>query len=512
MSASRRLLWVAVSVLLVVIMVGPVLALLPDLALVAPGEVVEPARHLPLLAATLSYTLAVTLACVLLAVLAGSLIWNHTSAAMHPLAVCMLALVALPPYLHALSWQSITDLAGLPFAGWVAAWWVQVMALSPIATGAILLGLAGLDNELVRVARTQRGGLAVLSRIVVPLITPAMSVAGAGVFLLTLTDYSVAQSFRQTPAAFEIFAEFAASHDAGRATWLALPLIGLALPCLPVLTRGLSHLSLKRVGHTPAALDLPFLFRVAQVLAAVCAIVLPGLAILTGLTLRLAASGATAIGTPYPAIVQSIALAAVAAALAVPLGFAAAHRMQLPGRFGRIWRAVLLLPLALPAPLIGIGLVTLWNHDVTAWVYDAEPVIILTYLARFLPLSALIAVMALARLDRAQIDVARVLAPTPWHTWMQVRGPMLLPIGSMAGFLVFVLSLSELPASLLTAPPGTDSLAALIYGYLHYGASDRAAALGLALPCLALGVAAVLWGLTHLWGNLLPPASKESRK
>jgi len=447
--------------------------------------------------------------CVLLATLASSLVWNHAPETLRLLAVFQLALVALPPYLHALSWQSITDLADLPFTGWVAAWWVQAMALSPIATGVVLLGLAGLDNELVRVARVQRRGRDVLLLVVLPLIAPALSVAGAGVFLLTLTDYSVAQSFRQTPAAFEIFAEFAASHDAGRATWLALPLIVLALPCLPVLNRGLSHLSLKKAGNTPAALDLPIALRLAQVMAAVCVIALPGLTVLAGLALRLTASGATVAGTPFLAIVQSSALAAVAAALALPLGFAAAQRMRLPGRSGQVWRMLILLPLALPAPLIGIGLISLWNHDATAWVYDASLILILTHLARFLPLAALVAGMALARLDRKLLNVAQVFAPTLWHAWVQVRGPMLLPIGSMAGFLVFVLALSELPASLLTAPPGSDSLAALIYGYLHYGASDRAAGLGLALPGLALGAAAVIWGLTRLWGNLLPPTSRE---
>jgi len=67
-----------------------------------------------------------------------------------------------------------------------------------------------------------------------------------------------------------------------------------------------------------------------------------------------------------------------------------------------------------------------------------------------------------------------------------VRLPLLLP-GLLAGAsLVFALTLGELGATLIVAPPGQSTLTLRIYNYLHYGASDVVAGLCLAMLLFTL--------------------------
>jgi iron(III) transport system permease protein len=58
-----------------------------------------------------------------------------------------------------------------------------------------------------------------------------------------------------------------------------------------------------------------------------------------------------------------------------------------------------------------------------------------------------------------------------------------------AACLVFVLAMGELGATVVVAPPGSQTLTLRIYNYMHYGASDAVAAL-----CLAMAAVAVLAG------------------
>ena len=165
--------------------------------------------------------------------------------------------------------------------------------------------------------------------------------------------------------------------------------------------------------------------------------------------------------------------------LGLPLAAAVAAWLE-AGRW-RSW-GVVLLPLALPAPLVAVGFISLWNRPgPMGWVYDLGPAPALVALARFLPLAALVLVALRRRRDPLPLEAGRLMGGGPWRRIWGIDVPLALPGLAAAAAILFALSLGELGATLLVTPPGQATLAIRIFNYLHYGASDAVAGLCLAL-------------------------------
>jgi iron(III) transport system permease protein len=197
---------------------------------------------------------------------------------------------------------------------------------------------------------------------------------------------------------------------------------------------------------------------------------------------------------------------ALAAVLGLALAFVAARRIA---GGGWIWLIPVLLPIAVPGSLLGIGLISLWNTTATAFVYHSEVILVLTYLARFVPVATLVLVARFRRIDRLLIDAARVHMPGPFRAWIQVYIPLFSEAGAVSMFLIFVLSIGELPATILTMPPGGGTMAMRIFNYLHYGASSVVAYLSLVIPVMAILFAAALFAVARAWRVFQPRYWKD---
>lgn len=510
-----RALW---SVLLLIVLLGPMLAIGMELlhwASATPERADAPIlglrRHLGLLLKSLAFSGSVAAMVVTISIGAASVFWTWHCRATRALLVVLLSTIALPPYLHGLGWQAVAAAAlpdgyvASPFGGWVAAWWVQSMALIPAGTGLTLLGFLVVAPELFDAGRIMRPDMQSFRHVVLPLARAPILVVCAFAFLFTLTDYSVASAFQRNTYAFDIFAEFSASHSAARAAVVSLPLLVVSGGVLLALPRLLFHVSLRGVLR-PARWSARPRWPLAMSLAQTAALGLLALQISvpvlgSALLLDDETTFGPALASAWPDIVTSLRTAGLAALLAVPLAYAAATRIL---RRGGAWMILILLPIGVPAPLLGIGIVELWNHDATAAIYDSELLLVLTYLARFLPLATLIMAAQLARIDRASVEAAHLLMQNPVRAWVQVFVPMLARSATIAAFLVFALSLGELSASLLALPPGASTITARIYGYMHYGASGRVAWLCLAVPILSLMFAVLLMTIDRCARLLLP--------
>jgi iron(III) transport system permease protein len=155
-------------------------------------------------------------------------------------------------------------------------------------------------------------------------------------------------------------------------------------------------------------------------------------------------------------------------------------------------------------------LIALWNSPRLPDIYGTTAMPVLASLARFAPLATLAVLAQLRQVDRELIDAARVHQSSHLQGWLQVRLPMLAPGLLAAAGVAFALSLGELGATLLVAPPGQSTLSMRIYNYLHYGASDAVAGL-----CLLLALSAVAAGLLAMtallgWSRLLPSSGGQA--
>ena len=496
-------------------------------ALAEPREVVALAlptgRRLTLLAQGVGFAVAVTAAGVAVGVLAAVALWRLPARprALARGAVWVAAFV--PPYVHSLAWmavaartQALMDLMGLPrlpWRGWGIAWWVQLMSLAPLAVGLALAGLEAVDRDAVDAARPLRPDLAVLTRVVLPMAAPLVVAGGALLFLLTMNDYAVPSLFQVGVYAMELLTEFSANHAPARALFLALPLLALAAVTMGALLRLLPRvpqrpLRTEEVWRVPPR--WPRGMRVLQALAGVLLGVqfaVP-LVVLIGMAATEPALGKALYGARRD-IAYSLGVAVGAAVASLPialiLGPLVARR-----RAGWAWLLVA-LPIAVPAPLVGIGLITLWNRPGLDAVYGSSVMPVFAAVARFAPLAVAIVAAQWRRVDPALIDVARVLQARPRQAALQVTVPLLAP-GCIAGACaVMALTLGELGATLLVVPPGRATLTLRIYNYLHYGATGDVAGLCLVMLALALLIGAGVLAMLTGWGRTLPDDREAAR-
>lgn len=479
-------------------------------------------RRLALLARSLGLAAGVATGGLVLGILVASVLWQWRTGPGSYLRWFVLALAPMPPYVHALAWSTFAyeasswlqhgGVPGIPFRGWFGSWWTQVMALLPIAIGLSLIGLESVDLDLIDAARLLRPDVDSLRDIVLPLAGPAVLAGGGFLFLLSLVDYGVPSLFHVNVYALEIFAEYSASNEPARAFLLALPLLLLAT--------GAVYLS--QSAFRDAALSPPWRRRGWAVpptwpgwviwlqRLAVALLLAQALVPLIGL-IRIAGSWQSLVVTAATAsreIAFSFWIAALTAIACLPLALPVARELLQPTRRGKLWWALATAPLAIPAPLIGIGLISIWNRPLFPGVYGSGLMPVLAALARFTPLAAIVLLTQLRRIDPAQIDAARILQSNAAQTWVQIRLPLLAAGLLAAASIAFVLSAGELGATLIVAPPGQATLTMRIYNFLHYGASDIVAGLCLlmALAALVSGALAVLAlaGWSRLQASDLP--------
>jgi len=176
----------------------------------------------------------------------------------------------------------------------------------------------------------------------------------------------------------------------------------------------------------------------------------------------------------------TLLLAFTAALAAVPLAIGVGQKLE-DSKKHKIWWTAAALPLAIPAPLVGIGLVALYSKPILSVFYGSLWMPVLAALVRFLPLAVLVIAVQLKRFDKNTMDAARVFQNNPLQGIMQVRVPMMLPGIAAAFLIIFVLTVGELGATLIVVPPGYSTLTMRIYNFMHYGSSDMIAGLCVAI-------------------------------
>lgn len=427
----------------------------------------------------------------------------------------LVALAPIPAYLHAMAWLTLGHrvtlglaAAGLPAVGpfppVVTAWWIQVMSFLPLTAGLAWVALSTVPADVVDVARTAGPDGRAMRRILLPLTMPLVLSGVALVFVLTLLDFSVPTLLQVHGYALAILKDFSTRHDPGRTVLYSVPLLVVAgLAGLGVVA-GWRRTPFGSAGSQDATpLSFGLVGRTVQAIAAVALtaqIVVPAIAL------------AAAAGTPRRVIAASqgaaaeigysVAVAVAAAIIAVCAAAAPASSLAFSRRAGALWWPAVVLPWAVPAALVGIGLITLWNRPAFGYLHGSAVMPALAGAARFTAVAALVLLADNRRANPALMEAARVHARRAWQPWLRVRLPLAVPALAAAGALVFALTLGEIGATLLVAAPGRGTLAMRIYDYLHYGSSDAVASLGVVLAgaaVLAGGLAAVALAAGSRW-------------
>jgi iron(III) transport system permease protein len=302
-----------------------------------------------------------------------------------------------------------------------------------------------------------------------------------------LIDFSVPSLFQVSTYSLEIFAEFSASNEPIQALILALPLLLITLLTLFLSQRVLRNSTMQptwknRLWEIPPC--WPSGFRVMQSIVMVLLLS----QILVPLISQILLAGRfdtilSTIQTASAEIRSTWWIVFFSVLIALPISFPIAKRLL---NKGSIWWALVILPLSIPSPLIGIGLITLWNQTSTQILYSSIFMPVFAAIARFTPLAAILLFTQLRRIDPLLLDAAHLLQKNELQSWLKVRLPLLIPGMLGTAGILFVLTAGELGATLLVAPPGQATITMRIYNFLHYGASEMVAGLGLMMTVVAL--------------------------
>jgi iron(III) transport system permease protein len=373
------------------------------------------------------------------------------------------------------------------FAGYVytapAAGFVIGACLFPLVALAVASADARLDariRESARLARGRVGAALVAARA----LGPAALGASLVVLALALTEFAVSQVLRVRTIGEDIFMRFAESGDVRGAAALGRLLVAIALVAGVL---GAFFLARRRVASTAGLEgDVPrFMARPSRPLAGTLVGLLcltPGLLaplVSLGLQARagnFAASLASAWAISRGDVIRTASAGAVGTTIALLLAAVVGRVLRAPGASRTVPLAVLASALAVPSPMVGLGLVALWNHHATAWVYDGMAVVVLGWLARFLPVSLLLARAAYAAVPPELEQAAALMGCGAARRFRSIVLPLAAP-GLVASWLAFyVLAASEFAASQVVSAPGSPLLAPTVVNQIHYGQSATIAA------------------------------------
>ena len=138
-----------------------------------------------------------------------------------------------------------------------------------------------------------------------------------------------------------------------------------------------------------------------------------------------------------------------------------------------------LLLLSLPAAVVGISLIGLFNREMTGGLCDSPAIIVYGYVVRFLPLAILLLLPAIQRVPRDNEDAARL----DGCGWLRVQRHVYWPAVSrhvvVVWLVILVLCFGEVGASVLLAPPGWSVAAVRAATLIHFGVYRDLAVLSL---------------------------------
>jgi iron(III) transport system permease protein len=378
--------------------------------------------------------------------------------------------LAIPPFITSYAWVSLS-LSLQDFSG---ALLVVTSAYYPMVYLPVAAALRGMDPAQEESARTLGlGPWRCFSRVILPQLRPALFGGMLLVALSVLSEFGAFALLRFRTFTTEIYAEYRAGFDGAAAALLACVLLLLCLGCLwaEYKIRGSARYARIDRGARRAALCYPLgasrlpLFCAFGGLSLVTLGVPLGMIVFWLLQHNVAAISPVEVsldlvwGATCASLGYGLAAAALTTLLALPLGFMLARH---PGRLANLLERIAYLGQGMPGIVIALALISLAIHLILP-LYQSASLLVLTYAILFLPLALVSVRAALLQADPRLEHSARALGLTPWQTQWRVVLPLAAPGLGAAATMVFIAVVTELTATLLLSPIGTQTLATQVW-------------------------------------------------
>lgn len=409
----------------------------------------------------------------------------------------------LPPFFLALGWFDLL-FAGAGGDGELArrllfspVGFVVVLTLifTPLVTALTALALAGIDTSLEEAARTVARPWRVATRILLPLCAPALALGAFLVFTLTFSELGVSMFLRVETYPSALFARLGGiDYAPGEAVQLALPLLCLTLGLLWAERALARRLSVASLGSALTAAPTLALGRWRPAVGTlVWVVVLASVLPLLGLALAAARGEPTALADWLGHSVRnSLRSALWAASLVTLFALLLGHALARGRTYARALDALCFLGFVTPAALLGLGLIGLWNHPNTQFVYASAAIIVLGYTARYAAIGVRTAALSIAQSPAELEEAAAVSGAGFFRRLRRIVVPLHARGLLVAWVLVLVFCLRDTETAVLFYPPGGEPLPVRILTLEANGPPEVVA--GLALVHVVLTALVLLLG------------------
>ena len=393
--------------------------------------------------------------------------------------------------------------------------WIPILIAHAFFNVAVVVRVVGtfwarLDPRVTEAAATLGAGpWRRLREVTLPLIAPALTAAGAIVFLFSFTSFGVVVILggpRYATLEAEIYNQAVRVFDLQTAAVLAL--VQLTCVALAILASTRVETRLALTGHLRAERDVLRRPRTTRERAVVAA-TLGGLALFLGLPLVALVERSLAVGdghsleayralteptsallaTPWEAIVNSIVYATAATLIAVLVGGLAAFAVAGPTgrtRATQLLDRLLMLPLGASAVMLGFGFVI--TFDAAPIDFRSAPWIVPVAQALVaIPFVVRIVVPTLRAIDPRHREAAALLGATPGRVRREIDLPIAARSLAVAAGFAFAISLGEFGATVFLARPDRPTLPVAIFRFLgRPGELNAAEAYALAVVLMAV--------------------------
>lgn len=374
----------------------------------------------------------------------------------------MLAPLAVPAFVASYAWISWQPgLVGLGGAALVTTLAYFPFVFLPVA--ALLRTLDAGEEEISR--SLGLGPFAAFRRTVLPRLRPAVSGGALLVALHLLAEYGVLAMMRYQTFTTAIMQQYAVGFSDARGSLLASVLLVLCLGVLTLETVARGRRRVARLGSGTIVRPAPLRLGrwTAPVLIGLTGLVSLSTLVPVALVVRWLVAGVSQSGAVADDLIR---VTASTLGLAL-LGGVAAVVLALPGALllsrGGGWLANVLeratiVGGALPGVVVALALVGL-SVRFTPGLYQTVWLVVVAYAVLFLPRAMVSLRSGLAAAPPELAEAARSLGQGGAGVLTRVVLPLAAP-SVLAGFVLVALAIStELTATLLLAPTGTDTLA-----------------------------------------------------
>ena len=314
-----------------------------------------------------------------------------------------------------------------------------------------------------------RGPRSTFFSVVLPQVRGAILAGGLLVFLYVVSEFGVVQLMRYETLTRLIYSTRLLDRPTSLAASLLLGIVALVIIATERISAGRLRVPGDRGVHP---LVVPM--RRARYAAGAALAFLVGLALVApaGVMVWWVVRGSSIGEVPgelvglAPAALNTAGIAVVAAVAAVVLvGPAAYLTVRRPGRVADVTNAVIVGGFALPGLAIALALVslTLDAPGPLGILYQTLPLLVFAYVVHFGAQAMRTAQVAVATVPVQMDEAGRVLGASRLTRFFRIDVPLMMP-GLLAGAgLVLLSTMKELPATLLLAPTGFETLAVRVW-------------------------------------------------